>query len=668
MLRNALSGQWIALSGPEPSTATTLEDRVDKYTHFSPEKHIYIVEVKGPGFPGIPLTFTRVFFNVEWWRAVTLQRRESTCDPAIPEAEPIQPLLRLIPYLKRYRLTVVLGFLSLLLTNLIMLIAPRVLQLAIDGLRGVITRRELILYAVLFVLVVTIQGVFRYLVRQTIGVVSRRIEYDLRNDLYRHLQRLPISFYHRMRTGDIMSRATNDLSAVRYLLGPGIMYSANAVIVFFAAVSVMLFMNPALTALSLIPMIILPMFSNRLSKKLYERSRQVQEQIAEISGLAQESISGVRVVKGFAREGPLLEQFRQASLHYVNRSMDLIRIQGVIWPMMGTIAGMSSVLAIWYGGMQVIDGALTLGELVAFDAYLGFLMWPMMALGWVINIIQRGNASMGRLAELLDTPPEHSRPDGQVTDSPLFGGVEFRHLTFSYPGQPPVLEDISFRLEPGKTLAIVGPTGSGKSTLVNLIPRLYDPPPGTVFVDGVDALDMPLDRLRQTVSAVPQDTLLFSTTIKENIRYGRPDASMEQVLEVAETAQISRDIESFPDQYETMVGERGVTLSGGQKQRATIARAVLTDPRILILDDALSSVDTCTEEEILKRLRGVMARRTTLIVSHRISTIREADRILVLERGRIVEQGTHETLVAAGGMYSRIYEKQLLQDALTRME
>jgi ATP-binding cassette subfamily B protein len=560
-----------------------------------------------------------------------------------------------------------LGFASLLLTNLIMLIAPKVLQRAIDTLRAGGDQSGLLYYGALFLLVMVVQGVFRYLVRQTIGVVSRRIEYDIRNDLYRHLQTLPWAFYQKMRTGDIMSRATNDLQAVRMLLGPGIMYSVNGLIVFLAVVVVMLFMSVHLTLMALIPMLALPLFSNRMSKRLYERSRQVQEQIATISGLAQESIAGVRVVKAYSREPALLDQFREASSTYVRRSMALVRVEGTLWPLMGTIAGMSSVIAIWFGGIQVIRGALSLGELVAFEAYLGFMMWPLMALGWVVNLIQRGNASMGRLNELFDARPDIAGPVDGAGPADIRGGIECRRLTFSYDGRTNVLEDVSFRLQPGKTLAIIGPTGSGKSTLVNLVARVYDPPAGTVFIDGVDVRDIPLQKLRAAIGLTPQDTFLFSRSIAQNIAYGRPAASMDEIAAAAEVSQIRREVQAFPDGFDTVIGERGVTLSGGQKQRTAIARSVITDPRILILDDALSSVDTYTEEEILTRLREVMKRRTTLVVAHRISTIKDADHIIVLDRGRIVEEGTHASLVAAGGLYARIHEKQLLQEALTEM-
>lgn len=560
-----------------------------------------------------------------------------------------------------------LGFVSLLMTNSIMLLAPKVLQRAIDALRLKVESRQLLLYAGMFLGITIAQGVFRYLVRQTVGVTSRRIEYDVRSDLYRHLQRLPLSYYHRMRTGDIMSRCTNDLQSVRNLLGPGIMYSLNAVIVFLAVLIIMLTMNVKLTLLSLVPMFILPLFSNRFGKLMFDRSKQVQEQIALISGMAQESISGIRVVKAYGREANRLAQFRQASLDYVHKSMGLTKIEGILWPMMGLLSGLSSVIALWYGGSRVIVSAMTLGELVAFQAYLLILMWPMMAIGWVVNMLQRGAASMGRICELLDTPPEIEDTSQTREVQRIAGGIEFRHLTFAYDGRS-VLRDITLKVEPGTTLAIIGPTGAGKSTLVNLIPRLFDPPPGTLFIDGVDVRHIPLHVLRRHIGCVPQDAFLFSRTIAQNIAYGILAATDEQVRQAAEVSQILKDVQEFPDQFDTMVGERGVTLSGGQKQRTTISRAVITDPRILILDDSLSSVDTYTEEAILTRLRTVMRGRTSLIVSHRISTIKDADWIIVLDDGRIVEQGTHDDLVAAGGLYASIYEKQLLTEALEQVE
>lgn len=559
------------------------------------------------------------------------------------------------------------GFLSLFLSNLIMLLAPQVLRQTVDALRVSPETTNLSLYALAFFGVVVLQGVFRYYVRQTLGVVSRRVEYDMRNDLFSHIQKLTPSFFHTMKTGDIMSRCTNDMQAVRMLLGPGIMYSGNAIVVFIAVVITLLVMNPTLTMYALIPMLILPLSSNRLSKRLYTRSRQVQEQIAEISGLAQESIAGVRVVKAYGREERLIEKFERASQDYVRHSMDLIKIQGTIWPLMGTIAGMSSVIVIWFGGILVIENTISLGELVAFETYLAFLMWPLMAFGWVINVIQRGMASMHRMNELLDSEPEDSVVSGESADPVAEGSVTFSNLSFSY-GDQTVLHDISFELEAGRTLAIIGPTGSGKSTLINLISRMYDPPPGTIFIDGRDVCSMPLKTLRAAIGMVPQETLLFSRTIGENIAYGNPDASDEEIRAASEVSQIRSEIEDFPNGFDTMVGERGVTLSGGQKQRTAISRAVITDPRILILDDALSSVDTYTEEEILGRLKSVMNNRTCVIVSHRISTIKDADLILVLDEGRIVQTGRHDELLAQEGLYSRIHEKQLLSDAIDNLE
>ena len=580
----------------------------------------------------------------------------------------ILSLRRLWPYVVRYRVTMGFGFLSLILTNLVMLIAPKILQMAIDSLRVASDGSQLLSFGTLFFIVMVVQGVFRYLVRQTLGVVSRRIEYDLRNDLYAHLQSLPLTFFQQMRTGDILSRLSNDLQAVRNLLGPGVMYSANAIIVFIAVLFVVLSMSPKLTALALLPMVALPLFSNRMSRRLYDRSKQVQEQIAEISGLANETIAGVRTIKAYHREKVTLERFRAESKAYITKSMALVKIEGAIWPLMGTLSGVSSVITIWYGGYLVIHGELSLGALVAFETYLGFLMWPLMAFGWVLNVVQRGNASMSRLTELLDAQPAKTDTETLENRFTITGEVEFKNLTFSYDGVTTILKDISFKLEAGKTLAIIGRTGAGKSTLINLIARLYDPPPGTVFIDGVDILSIPLTMLRDALGPVPQDTVLFSRTIAENIAYGNPDASSEVIKAGADMAQIANDIESFPAGYATILGERGVTLSGGQKQRTALARAILNTPKILLLDDALSSVDTYTEEEILKRLRGVMGRCTTVIVAHRMSTVTDADQILSLDEGRIVEQGNHAALVTAGGLYASLYEKQLLQDSLTNLK
>lgn len=556
------------------------------------------------------------------------------------------------------------GFLSLFFSNFIMLIAPQILQEAIDTLREETVPGSMLLYSLAFLSVIIVQGVFRYYVRQTLGVVSRQIEYDMRNDIFQHIQQMSSAVFHRIKTGDIMSRSTNDLQAVRMLLGPGIMYSANAFIIFIAVLITLLSKEITLTCIALIPMIILPITTNRLSKRLYERSRAVQEQIADISARAQEVITGVRVVKAYGREISLLNQFKAASKRYVERSMALVKIQGTIWPLMGTIGGMSSVITIWYGGILVIEDRISLGELVAFEIYLGFLMWPLMSFGWVINIIQRGKASMVRINEMmhLDISPLFDESLSIKTD--IKGEIEVKDLSFSYDGKNTVLDRISFTIPPGKTLAIIGPTGSGKSTLINLIARIYDPPPNTLFVDGVDVTKIPLQQLRTAMGVVPQDTLLFSKSIGENIAYGKPEATFAEIQKAAENSQILHDIKRFPDQFDTLVGERGVTLSGGQKQRTAIGRALITDPRILILDDALSSVDTYTEEKILKHLHMIMDERTAIIVSHRISTIKNADLIIVLDKGQIIEKGDHASLIEMQGMYARIYKKQLLQDAL----
>ncbi len=556
------------------------------------------------------------------------------------------------------------GFLSLFFSNFIMLIAPQILQEAIDTLQEETVPGSMLLYSLAFLSVIIIQGVFRYYVRQTLGVVSRQIEYDMRNDIFQHIQQMSSAVFHQIKTGDIMSRSTNDLQAVRMLLGPGIMYSANAFIIFIAVLITLLSKEITLTCIALIPMIILPITTNRLSKRLYERSRAVQEQIADISSRAQEVITGVRVVKAYGREISLLNQFKAASKRYVERSMALVKIQGTIWPLMGTIGGMSSVITIWYGGILVIEDRISLGELVAFEIYLGFLMWPLMSFGWVINIIQRGKASMVRINEMmhLDISPLFDESLSIKTD--IKGEIEVKDLSFSYDGKNTVLDRISFTIPPGKTLAIIGPTGSGKSTLINLIARIYDPPPNTLFVDGVDVTKIPLQQLRTAMGVVPQDTLLFSKSIGENIAYGKPEATFAEIQKAAENSQILHDIKRFPDQFDTLVGERGVTLSGGQKQRTAIGRALITDPRILILDDALSSVDTYTEEKILKHLHVIMDERTAIIVSHRISTIKNADLIIVLDKGQIIEKGDHASLIEMQGMYARIYKKQLLQDAL----
>jgi ATP-binding cassette, subfamily B, multidrug efflux pump len=578
-------------------------------------------------------------------------------------------LRRLVPYVLRYRRPFGLGLLCVLATTALQLLSPWILKFAIDDLAAGVTRGKLALYAGLLVALACGAAIFRFLMRRIMIGASRDIEYDIRNDFFAHLQRLPLGYYQAHRTGDLMSRATNDLNAVRMMVGPAIMYSANTVIVFVVAIVLMVSIHPWLTLMALLPLPMVSVSVKYFGAAIHRRFEAIQAQLSDMSAVVQEALAGVRVVRAYAREEREVERFRAANAEYVRRNRRLIQLQGLYYPSMTLFLGFGALLVLWLGSREVIRGGLTLGEFVAFNAYLVMLSWPMIAFGWVTNILQRGLASWKRMLEIVDAPPAIS--DARVTAAgcaaPLTGAIEIRHLSFTYPGAAaPALRDISLRIEPGQTAAFVGATGSGKSTLISLLPRLHEPPPGTVLFDGVDALEIPLARLRGAMAVVPQEAFLFSDTITGNIGFGVPpgDATPERIREAAAVARLDVDVEGFPAGYDTLVGERGITLSGGQKQRTALARALMTDPRILILDDALSAVDTYTEEEILSRLRHVTRARTAIIVAHRISTVRDADRIFVLDDGRIVEEGTHDNLVRRDGPYAAMYRRQLLEEEL----
>ncbi len=578
----------------------------------------------------------------------------------------MSPARRLLAYLLRYRREFALGFVCVVGTAIIGLASPWVLKLAIDDLTEGVDAGKIRLYAGAVFGLAAAGGTLRYLMRRIIIGASRGIEYDLRNDFFAHLQRLDLGYFQRHRTGDLMSRATNDLSAVRMMIGPAIMYSATTVLTFIIGIALMFSIDTRLTLISLIPLPLISLSVWYFGTIIHRRFERIQEQLSEISAIVQETLSGVRVVRAYGQEASETARFRVANDEYVRRNMGLIHVQALFFPVMGLCMGIGALLVLWLGSRAVIEGRLTVGELVAFNSYLLMLAWPMIAFGWVTNLIQRGMASWKRLLEVLDTPPailDAPHPGSAV--GAITGAIEFRHLTFAH-GPHVVLHDITAVLPAGTTTAIVGNTGSGKSTLLNLLPRLYDPPPGTVFVDGVDVRDIPLGVLRGAIGFVPQEPFLFGTSIEDNVAFGAPvgDDWRMRVEHAAGIARLDKDVEAFPRSYDTVVGERGITLSGGQKQRTAIARAVVTDPRILILDDALSAVDTYTEEEILGRLRDVMRERTALIVSHRVSTVRHADLILVLSGGRIVERGTHDQLVTAGGVYAAMHRKQLLEEEL----
>jgi ATP-binding cassette, subfamily B, multidrug efflux pump len=597
----------------------------------------------------------------------------------------LKSLRPLLPYLKRYRWSYAAGTVCVFLTNGIWILFPLVIGRAADDLREGVTRHKLLFYAGLLLAIAAFKGIFQFLTRWIVIGISREIEFDLRNDLFKHLESLSFSYYQRTRTGDIMARATNDLNAVRMLLGPAIMYSANTLVYTAGALAFMISISPRLTFYTFLPLPVVSIVIQYFGRRIHERFERIQAMFSDISARAQENFSGARLIRAYVQEESEIRAFEKENHEYIRRSLKLVRLMGMLWPTLELLLGFAVVLVLWLGGREVLqgqdrvqlvsylgtrttlmlNGSMGVGDFVAFTTYMVQLTWPVIALGWVINIFQRGTASLIRINEILLEQPE-IQDGAESQERQVEGEIEFRGLNFRYNGKA-VLRDLNLRIPAGSSLAIVGPTGSGKTTLVSLIPRIYDAAPGMVLIDGRPIREYSIASLRQSIGFVPQETFLFSDRIRENIALGVDTATDQEIHNAAEAANIAADIESFPDGYQTLVGERGITLSGGQKQRTAIARALIRNPQILILDDALSSVDTHTEDKILNHLRDVMRGRTTIFISHRVSTVRNADRIAVLHSGSIVELGTHEELLALNGYYTDLYNKQLLEEELAEV-
>jgi ATP-binding cassette, subfamily B, multidrug efflux pump len=623
---------------------------------------------------------------------------------ARPERKPSgwSHLKTLIPYLKRYKAMSALGLLTVVLMGVVGALPQLIIGALTDCLKGSpqalstltgtprhilaplfsfyspLNRNALGVYCLLLVGAMLVKGFLSFWTRWILIGVSREVEFDLRNDFLARLMKLEPEFYVRNRTGDLMSRATNDLNNVRMVLGPGVMYTAQTILTMVLAIFFMIELSPSLTLWILLPVPFVAIAVRYFGQIIHTLSEEIQAALGVLSTRAQENLTGVRVVRAYAQEKHEIESFDRANRDYVNRNIKLISAWSMFFPFLTALIGVTFVILLAKGGVQVIDSRISVGTLWAFYAFLVQLVWPMIALGWVTNIFQRGAASMGRLNYILTAEPNINDDTVRSSSAPasepdIRGEIEFRNLTFTYPTSgsgdgrgEPVLREINLRVPAGSTLAVVGPTGSGKSTLAGLIARLWEAPPGTLLIDGRPIREYPLAALRRAIGYVTQDTFLFSDTLRENIAFGVHDARDEEIIESAEIASISGEIQSFPQRFDTMVGERGITLSGGQKQRSSLARAILRHPKILILDDSLSSVDTDTEERILRRLREVMRKRTTILISHRVSTVKDADQIIVVRDGRIIERGTHDSLLAQGGYYADLHQKQLLEEELAR--
>jgi len=582
----------------------------------------------------------------------------------------MKSLRALIPYFEPYRRGILVGLVLVVIGNVFTLLGPYLLKEAIDALGTQLSSSLIVRYAFLIVLVAVLAGISRYYMRELLNGISRRIETDLRNDLFGHLLRLPAQFYDSWRTGDLMSRATNDVLAVRMVAGPAIMYAVNTATVSTLALLLMIWIDPVLTLLAMIPLAVLPAAVFLFGRQIHDRFEKIQSQFAEISNYSQEFLSSIRIVKAYTQEEAQVRRFAELNEEYLDRNMSLARVWGAFHPSLILLTGIGAVILLWYGGSLVISGRITVGDFVAFGFYLTLLSWPMIALGWVTNLFQRGAASMRRINELMSVVPSITEDPSPLPTGSLRGRIELRDVSFRYPDTERwVLKEISLVIEPGQTAAIVGQTGSGKSTLVRLIPRLYDATEGTVLFDGIDVRRLPIAAVRDAVSVVPQESFLFSMRLKRNIAlHGAEEADIERLMEAVDIAHLTEALAVLPEGIDTHLGERGINLSGGQKQRAALARALYRDTPVLILDDALSAVDSVTETAILHELRQYMRGRSSILISHRVSAVRDADVIFVLEDGRLVEQGRHLELLELDGVYKRLLERQLLSEEIEREE
>lgn len=566
-------------------------------------------------------------------------------------------------YLKDYKKYLAVGGISIILNNGLSMLIPLIIKVILDFIDQSAPSSILLEYIGLSVILAVVAGFFSFFTRRTIIWMSRKVEYRLRGELFSHLLKLTPSFYHNNRTGELMARATNDLEAVRMMVGPGIMHISNTIVTLAVALPLMIYLSPKLTLYAVVPILLLPPVISKISNLVYKRSIRIQEEFAELTATAQENFAGVRVVRAYGQENAEIENFQKMSNRYVGVNMDMAKVQAVFMPMVTAIAALLNLVVLYFGGVEVIQKQISLGTLVAFFTYLAMMLWPLIAMGWVISLYQRGVASLERIDRILKTEPEVSNGKKEGYTEAMKGKIEFRNLDFAYNGKK-VLEGISLVIQPGETVGLVGQTGSGKTTLISLLPRMFPINRGQIFIDDVDINDWNLHELRKQVGVATQEPFLFSDDVRANIAFGADDIIESKVLSASRTAALDKDIENFPRGYSTIIGERGITLSGGQKQRTAIARAILIEPKILILDDATSSVDTQTEDEINNRIKDVLTDRTAIVISHRVSSVKDADKIVYLENGRIVEKGSHDELIETDGRYAELYRKQLLEHEL----